>query len=166
MLTARGPRGTTLVGLVLGGVVLGLVGGAVSSLRRTIGGIDLPWGVVLALLAVACCVRGAAWLVGTRRGAAAVSIGWIGATIALAALSPGGDVLLPDQPRTYLYLTGGVFVSLLASLWPLPEGAADAAYPAYDVPVDDHDTGASTDEQPAQHSGSGPVAEAGPTGGQ
>ncbi len=164
MLTARGPRRRTLVGLVLGGVVLGLVGGTVSSLRRP--GIDLPWGVMLALLAVACCVRGAAWLVGTRRGAAAVSIGWIGATIALAALSPGGDVLLPDQPGTYLYLTGGVFVSLLASLWPLPEGAATAAYPAYDVPVDDHDGEASTDEQPAQHSGSGPVAEAGPTGGQ
>jgi Family of unknown function (DUF6113) len=114
-----------LAALFACGVVLGLVGVGVVSLESTIGSATLPWGVVLAVLGVACSVRGAAWLVGSRRGGMAVLLGWFVPTFAFSAVNPGGDVVLTDEPRTYVYLLTTFALGLAGATWPLPEGAAE-----------------------------------------
>ena len=100
MPTSSRPRLLVLVGLGLLGVVLGLVGAGVIALERRVGPVVVPWGLILAVLGVACTVRGAAWFVGSRRGAVAVLLGWLVPTIAFSAVNPGGDVVLTDQPDT------------------------------------------------------------------
>lgn len=126
-----------LVGLGVGGVMLGLVGVGVLSLDRTVGTVTVPWGAVLAVLGVVASVRGAAYLVGSRRGAVAVLIGWLVPTIAFSALNPGGDVVLTDEPRTYVYLLATFGLSLVAASWPLPAGAAELAAGLRRTPEED-----------------------------
>ena len=130
-------RGHLLTYLVLtvGGLLLGLVGAGLSAVRITVAGVSIPWGLALVLTALGVGARSAAWLVGSRRGAASVTVGWMVPTLAFAALTPGGDVLLPDLPRTYVYLLGGVVVSTLASTLPLPPGARAEAEAALTDPA-------------------------------
>ena len=130
MPTSSRPRLLVLVVLVALGILLGLVGAAVLALEATIGSVTVPWGLVLAVLGVACTVRGAAWFVGSRRGGVAVLLGWLLPTFALSAVNPGGDVVLTDEPRTYAYLLGTFALALLAGSWPLPAGAAELAAPS------------------------------------
>jgi hypothetical protein len=117
----------TYAGLLLGGVVLGLFGTVLMAARVTVRGTVVPWGLILSMLAVLACVRGAAWLVGSRRGAALVGLGWVLPTLAFATTNPGGDILLPDVTRTYVYLLGSAIFVVLAVALPLPRGAAAAA---------------------------------------
>jgi hypothetical protein len=121
------PSVLTYAGLLLGGVVLGLFGTVLMASRVTVRGTTVPWGLVLSMLAILSCVRGAAWLVGSRRGAALVGFGWVLPTLAFATTNPGGDVLLPDVPRTYVYLVGSALFIVLSVALPLPRGAAAAA---------------------------------------
>jgi hypothetical protein len=123
------PPGQTLTYLVLvaGGFLLGVVGAGLSAVRIEVAGLTVPWGLALVLTALGVGARSAAWLVGHRRGAIAVTLGWVLPTLAFAALTPGGDVLLPDLPRTYVYLLGGLLVAGLASVIPLPPGAREEA---------------------------------------
>ena len=114
-----------LAALFVCGVVLGLVAVGVVALESTIRSVTLPWGLALAVLGVACSVRGAAWLLGSRRAGMAVLLGWFVPTFAFSAVNPGGDVVLTDEPRTYVYLLTTFALGLAAATWPLPEGAAE-----------------------------------------
>ena len=118
---ASSPSVLTYAGLLLAGIVLGLFGAVVMASRITVRGVVVPWGVVLSLVTVLALVRGAAWLVGSRRGAALVGLGWVLPTLAFATTNPGGDVLLPDLTRTYVYLVGSAVLVVLVG------GAAAAA---------------------------------------
>ena len=122
---AQPSRTLTYVGLLVGGVVLGLIGTVLAAARTVVRGLTVPWGLVLVLVAILACVRGAAWLVGSRRGAALVGLGWVLPTLAFATTNPGGDVLLPDVPRTYAYLGGATLIVVLAAALPLPRGTRE-----------------------------------------
>jgi hypothetical protein len=115
----------TYAGLLVGGIALGLVGTVLAASRTIVRGTTVPWGLVLVLVAVLACVRGAAWLLGSRRGAALVGLGWVLPTLAFATTNPGGDVLLPDVPRTYVYLGGATLLVVLAVALPLPRGTRE-----------------------------------------
>jgi hypothetical protein len=141
----------TYAGLALGGIVLGLFGAVLMAARVTVRGTVVPWGLILSMLAVLACVRGAAWLVGSRRGAALVGLGWVLPTLAFATTNPGGDILLPDVPRTYVYLVGSALFVVLAVALPLPRGAAAAAadsraHRGADLPEEPADATAATRE--------------------
>lgn len=126
--SARGSRRPLRsAGLVLGGLGLGLLGPVLAASRSVVHGTTVPWGVVLVLVTVLACTRGAAWLVGSRRGAALVGIGWVVPTLVLATTNPGGDVLLPDVARSYVYLVGATLLVVLAVAVPLPRGARELA---------------------------------------
>lgn len=133
MSTPPRPRLLALVGPFVAGILLGIVGVGVIALRSTIAGVSVPWGLVLAVLGVGASARGAAWLVGSRRAATAVLLGWLVPTLAFSALNPGGDVILTDEPTTYVYLVGAFALALLASVWPLPAGAWELAHPDPEV---------------------------------
>jgi hypothetical protein len=126
------PSILTHAGLLVGGLALGLFGTVLAAARTTVRGTTVPWGVVLVLVTVLACVRGAAWLLGSRRGAALVGLGWVLPTLAFATTNPGGDVLLPDEPRTYVYLVGATVLVVLAVALPLPRGTRELAAAARD----------------------------------
>ena len=122
-----GPGSATDVGLVVAGLALGVLGAVLTASHVTVRGVTLPWGLVLSLAAVLACVRGGSWLVGSRRGGALVGLGWVLPTLAFATVNPGGDVLLPDEARTYVYLVGATVLVVLAVALPLPRGAREVA---------------------------------------
>ena len=114
-------------GAFVAGFALGLVGAVVTASRVVVRGVTVPVGLVLVLLAVGAVARGFAWYSGSRRGAAFVALGWVLPTTAYLLLSPGGDVLLPDNRRTTWYLLGSAVLLVAAMVWPLPRGADELA---------------------------------------
>jgi len=113
----------TYVGLAIWGLFLGVLGVGLAAVRTQVNGSFIPWGVALMLVALPVSARAAAWFVGARSGAVAVGLAWVVPTILFSSTNPGGDVLLPDLTRTYVYLIGGAVLVLVACIWPLPRGA-------------------------------------------
>lgn len=105
--------------MFVGGALIGLFGAPAAALRSTVHGVTIPWGAALVVLALGVCVRGASYWMRSKLAGALVTIGWISVTLAYTAFQPGGDVLLPDVPRTYGYLVGGFAICLLATWVPL-----------------------------------------------
>ena len=105
--------------MVVGGALIGLFGAPAAALRSSVHGVAIPWGVVLVVVTLGVCVRGASYWMRSKVAGALVTVGWILVTLAYTALLPGGDVVLPDAPRTYGYLVGGFIVCLIATRWPL-----------------------------------------------
>lgn len=108
------------------GVVAGLFGVALAPLRVTVGSLVVPIGL-LVVVAIPVIARAGAWVVGARLGAGCVAIGWALPTIAFVLAGPGGDVLLPDVTRTWVYLLGTTLLLVLAVSVPLPRGARELA---------------------------------------
>ncbi len=150
MSATRGPRPLAYAGYLIGGVFLGAAGAVITAARVVVGTTTVPWGLVLSVLTLALCVRGAAWLAGTRRAAAAVLIGWVVAVLTVATVNPGGDVLLPDLPRTTAFLIAGVALGLLAAVWPLPAGAAELAEEGRRRPASQPAEASETDASPRE----------------
>jgi hypothetical protein len=126
---ARPPTSPVLAyaGAFVAGFALGLVGAIVAASRVIVRGVTVPVGLVLVLVTVLAVARGMAWFAGSRRGAALVALGWVVPTLAYLLLSPGGDVVLPDIPRTTWYLLGSAALLVLAMAFPLPRGARELA---------------------------------------
>ena len=104
------------------GLVAGMFGVALVPLRLTVGSVALPVGL-LVVVAIPVIARAGAWVMGARLGAACVALGWALPTVAFVIAGPGGDVLLPDVPRTWIYLLGTALLLVLAVALPLPRGA-------------------------------------------
>jgi len=124
---ATAPPTVAFAGAFVAGLAMGLVGAIVAASRVIVRGVTVPVGLVLVLLAVGVVARGMAWYAGSRRAAAFVALGWVLPTAAYLLLSPGGDVLLPDNQRTTWYLLGSALLLVTAMIWPLPRGASDLA---------------------------------------
>lgn len=122
--------------LFVGGLLLGASGAVVQRSQVQIGGHALPWGLVAVLATVYVAVRGAVWWARRRVAGVVVAVGWLLVTVVLSRSGPGGDVLLPDDWHSHVYLLGGVVVALAAVLVPLPRQdppellAAEDAAPA------------------------------------
>ena len=82
---------------------------------------------LLVVVAIPVIARAGAWVMGARLGAACVALGWALPTIAFVLAGPGGDVLLPDVTRTWIYLVGTTLLLVLAVALPLPRGARELA---------------------------------------
>lgn len=124
-MSSTGESASTVVLMGFLGVLLGLVGSVVSAARVQVGSVTVPWGAVLAALTLAVAVRAVVWSSRTRLQGALLLCGWVVATSAVLLVSPGGDVLLPGVPRSYLYLGGAFVLGLAALLWRLPDGHGD-----------------------------------------
>ena len=101
-------RAPTLLVLVLLGALVAAVGTFLQAARLGLGPVDVPYGVVvsLALTAAVCLAGGLA--TGSRSGALAAAAGWLLVLVLSLAPGPGGDVVLPARPLSYVWLLGGV----------------------------------------------------------
>lgn len=107
-----------LLGMFVG-ACLGVIGAFLQAQRVVLEGpgIALPWGAIVACLGTLVVIRAAVVGAGTRWAGWGVVIGWLGATLALAAESPSGDIAISSGVRQYVYLLATVIAgSMLATL--------------------------------------------------
>lgn len=120
------------IALLVGGVALGAAGIVVQANRTIVAGHELSWGLALTLLALVAAVRGACWWARSRAAGIVVAIGWVLATLVLSTGNAAGDILLPNDLRSQVYLFGGVALAALAALLPLPARDAGPQAPSAD----------------------------------
>lgn len=99
-------------GFVGVGVFVGV--GALIAYRHAwlVGGVTLPWGVVLCL-ATLYVVGRVAGLLGQNAGAFGYAGGWLAVFLATYQARPEGDYLIAADFRGYAYMFGGVGVLAL-----------------------------------------------------
>lgn len=114
-------RALAYAGCLLAGLLIGVAGAFLQGSRLLIGGVTLPWGLVLALVALLVLVRAGVEVSGSRWGGWLVLGTWIAVTVAFAAELPTGDLVISAGGRQMAYLLGGVIV-----------GAAAATVPPFD----------------------------------
>lgn len=112
---AVSPRSRSSV--VLGYVVALALGGLVALVGTVAHRQWMPWVLVLALIAVlAAATMVRAWI-GTG-GLVAYGLGWLAVVQVAASAGPGGDVLLPGQVSSYVWMGGGMLMIGVAAFAP------------------------------------------------
>lgn len=114
------------LGAVVAGLVVGVAGAFVQAQRFVISVADsvviLPWGAVLAVVAMAFAIRGGVWTARARWGGWLLFLGWLGATLLMATETSSGDIALSSGARQMGYLLIGVVIGSAAATFPLPLG--------------------------------------------
>jgi hypothetical protein len=103
---------------VLAGIVIGVAGAFLQGARLIVGGVTVPWGLVLALIALLVFIRAGIELTHSRWGGWIVLLLWIAATVAFAAELPSGDLVISAGGRQMVYLFGGVVIGAAAATVP------------------------------------------------
>jgi hypothetical protein len=111
-------RALAFVGCVLAGAVIGISGAFLQGARAIVGGVALPWGLVVALVALLVLVRAGVEVTRSRWGGWLVLLTWIALTVAFAAELPSGDLVISAGGRQMAYLLGGVIVGAAAATVP------------------------------------------------
>lgn len=111
-------RALAFVGCVLAGAVIGISGAFLQGARAIVGGVTLPWGLVVALVALLVLVRAGVEVTRSRWGGWLVLLTWIALTVAFAAELPSGDLVISAGGRQMAYLLGGVIVGAAAATVP------------------------------------------------
>ena len=103
---------------LLAGLAIGIAGAFLQGARFLVGGFTLPWGLVVALVALLVLVRAGIELTRSRGGGWIVLLAWIAATVAFAAELPSGDLVISAGGRQMVYLLGGVIIGAAAATVP------------------------------------------------
>ena len=106
------------LGCLLAGLVIGIAGAFLQGARFLVGGTTIPWGLVLALVALLVLVRAGIEVTRSRWGGWIVLLAWIATTVAFAAELPSGDLVISAGGRQMAYLLGGVIVGAAAATVP------------------------------------------------
>lgn len=106
------------LGCLLAGLVIGIAGAFLQGARFLVGGVTIPWGLVVALLALLVLVRAGIEITSSRWGGWVVLLVWIAVTVAFAAELPSGDLVISAGGRQMAYLLGGVIVGAAAATVP------------------------------------------------
>ena len=106
------------LGCLLAGLAIGIAGAFLQGARFLLGGTTIPWGLVLALVALLVLVRAGIEVTRSRWGGWIVLLAWIATTVAFAAELPSGDLVISAGGRQMAYLLGGVIVGAAAATVP------------------------------------------------
>jgi len=106
------------LGCLVAGLVIGVAGAFLQGARLIVGGVMIPWGLVLALVALLVLVRAGIEVTRSRWGGWIVRLVWIAATVAFAAELPSGDLVISAGGRQMVYLFGGVIIGAAAATVP------------------------------------------------
>ncbi len=105
-------------GCVLAVLLIGVAGAFLQGSRFRVGGVTVPWGLAVALIALLVLVRAGIEVTRSRWGGWIVLLVWIVATVAFAAELPSGDLVISAGGRQMAYLLGGVIVGAAAATVP------------------------------------------------
>ncbi|MFB2556590.1 hypothetical protein [Herbiconiux liangxiaofengii] len=107
-----------VVAVLLGALFAGLGTVAHQIEFSAFGAVDLPVGLVIALVALALMMTGLRLTSPSRLWPSLAGLGAV-ATVALFALeSPGGSVLIPASPIGLVWLFGSTLVVVVVVAWP------------------------------------------------
>ena len=106
------------LGCLLVGLAIGIAGAFLQGSRFLVGGVTLPWGLVVALVALLVLVLAGIEITRSRWGGWIVLLAWIAATVAFAAELPSGDLVISAGGRQMAYLLGGVIIGAAAATVP------------------------------------------------
>lgn len=106
------------LGCLLAGLAIGIAGAFLQGARILVGGVTIPWGLVVALVALLVLVRAGIEVTRSRWGGWIVLLAWIAATVAFAAELPSGDLVISAGGRQMGYLLGGVIIGAAAATVP------------------------------------------------
>jgi N-acetyl-1-D-myo-inositol-2-amino-2-deoxy-alpha-D-glucopyranoside deacetylase len=121
--------GIGLLVLAVGGII-GALMTAVHQSTASLGGVVVPWGLVLALLASTGFVVGLRVLTASRILPILATVGIMGATAYLASPTVGGSVIVPANIAGVIWTFAPAVVILVTVAWPnlsrVRAGTADA----------------------------------------
>jgi hypothetical protein len=103
---------------LLAGLLLGVIGAFLQGARLIVAGVTLPWGLVVAVVALVIVIRAGIDVTSSRWAGWCVLLAWIAATVAFAAELPSGDLVISAGGRQMAYLLGGVVVGAAAATVP------------------------------------------------
>jgi len=103
---------------LVAGAFMGVVGAFLQASRALVAGVTIPWGLVLALVALLVLIRAAIEVTGSRWGGWIVLLAWLAATVAFASELPSGALVISAGGRQMAYLLGGVVVGAAAAMVP------------------------------------------------
>jgi N-acetyl-1-D-myo-inositol-2-amino-2-deoxy-alpha-D-glucopyranoside deacetylase len=104
--------------LILLGAVLGTVGTILHQSTVTLAGVALPWGISVALAAIACLLAGLRLVNPGRAQALAAALGLIVMIGIFSMRSTGGSVLVPDNLLARVLVFAPVIVATIVIAWP------------------------------------------------
>lgn len=111
-------RALAYAGCLGAGIVIGIAGAFLQGARTMAGDVAVPWGLVLALVALLVLVRAGVEVTRSRWGGWIVLGTWIVVTVAFAAELPSGDLVISAGGRQMAYLLGGVIAGAAAATVP------------------------------------------------
>jgi hypothetical protein len=123
---AGGGRRAAAAAVHVGLLVLGFAVGVLGSFVHAVGPsepVQVPLGLLWAYVLTAAVLAVGRLAAGGRSGAAAVSVGWVGALLLLSAPRPEGDLVVTGSLVGYAWLLGGLVVCAVAVGWPTAAAA-------------------------------------------
>lgn len=112
------------------GVAFGALGTIMHNSTWDLGAFSVPWGLILALVAVAALITGLRLILGGRLVASFAAAGVVVAVFVLSLRSPGGSVLVPDGLLGQIWSIAPALIAALVLTWPQaprPKPASPAA---------------------------------------
>jgi uncharacterized membrane protein (UPF0136 family) len=104
--------------LVVVGVVVGAVGTIAHQSTWTIGGVALPWGLVLALVGYTALLVGLRLLSRSRIPALITALGAILVIVLFSQQSAGGSALILNDLLGQVWLVAPIVIAALVMAWP------------------------------------------------
>lgn len=113
--------------LVLFGAVVGAVGTSAHQVSARVWGVDVPWGLAVAIAASGCLVVGVRLVTEGRVATIATAVGVVGAIALFSLKGPGGSVLIPDNVVGQVWVFAPAVVAAIAIAWPEPRPRREAS---------------------------------------
>ncbi len=124
MLTPETMLGKVL--LIISALAMGLLVGSITTFVHqntvTIFGVDIPWGLILALIAITGFLIGLRLLAESRLVVLVAGLGIIGMIFLLTQESPGGSIVVPNNLWGMVWAIAPTLIALIIVAWPkLPQ---------------------------------------------
>jgi hypothetical protein len=112
--------------LVVAGAVIGGIGTIAHQITVSWGGVDIPLGLVASLLCFTALLVGLRLLGDSRWPALCAALGTIAVILLFTQQSPGGSVLIPNNPMGVVWLVGPILIAAIVLAWPDVRGGPAA----------------------------------------
>ncbi|WP_353810363.1 hypothetical protein [Agromyces sp. SYSU T00194] len=111
-----------MAGALVAGALYGVLGTLGHRSAWTVGDVDLPWGIVVALVGAAALLAGLRLVTRDRWVAFAGAFGLVGVVSLLSLPQGGGTLLISEGLAGTVWAVGPTLISVLVVAWPtLPQ---------------------------------------------